>query len=100
MYVVRDVISGMGGVVSVSLLCANAPGTTKSPMAKIPKNTGRSVFLVAFYFDWRTNKSDRDYRFVPQLVQNISSAEILDPHSVHLSDLDSFTFGLSTSEDL
>tara|TARA_Y100001949_G_C15829968_1_gene261588 strand:+ start:491 stop:646 length:156 start_codon:yes stop_codon:yes gene_type:complete len=50
-YVVRDVISGMVRVVSVSLLCAKAPGTAKSPITKIPKNMERCICLVIFYFD-------------------------------------------------
>jgi hypothetical protein len=58
--------------------------------------TERHIF-TKHVFDYRTNKSDRDYRFVPQLVQNISSAEILDPHFEHLSDLGFSTFGLSCS---
>ena len=39
---------------------AKAFGTNRTPSRKIPKNTGKNVFLVTFYFDDRTNKSDHD----------------------------------------
>ena len=65
--------------------------------------TERHIF-TKHVFGYRTNKSDRDYRFVPQLVQNFSSAAILDPHSsqngLGFFDLDFSTFGLSCSWDL
>ena len=43
---------------SVIVISAKAFGTNIIPTRKIPKSTGKNVFLVILYFDWRTNKSD------------------------------------------
>ena len=44
---------------SVIVISAKASGTNRTPSRKIPKITGKIIFLVIFYFGYHTNKSDQ-----------------------------------------